>query len=328
MGMPDRKYSIANPTYRYGFNGKENDDDIESGIQDYGMRMYDTRLGKFLSVDPLGQEYPDYSSYQFASNSPISNIDRDGGEEEDASDALKDINEETEREKYENLRPSEDNDAPPPRSPQGRVVTKPGPSGIVRRYIEINFNSEEALDNLKDILGAPKVDIFNLPKESPKTPGDQALEDLSKSGNPTDRENAARMKGLPKLTVPKKEKVEQTKSTTTDTKVKHKNSNGAEGNIILYDIHADGANQGEHLKIGKADADNIMPSTGQPRRLRASELAARKHGYPNATASPRKVLGKTTTKNATDIEANEVKNERANGKKLPLNKERGKKYKQ
>ncbi|HWJ29919.1 MAG TPA: hypothetical protein VNS32_25490, partial [Flavisolibacter sp.] len=41
--------------YRYGFNGKENDDEVkgEGNQQDYGMRVYDTRLGKFLSVDPL-----------------------------------------------------------------------------------------------------------------------------------------------------------------------------------------------------------------------------------------------------------------------------------
>ena len=49
--------------YRYGFNGKENDKDAGEGIQDYGMRIYDTRLGKFLSVDPLAKDYPWYSPY-------------------------------------------------------------------------------------------------------------------------------------------------------------------------------------------------------------------------------------------------------------------------
>jgi hypothetical protein len=46
--------------------------------QDYGMRVYDTRLGKFLSTDPLTKSYPDLTPYQFASNSPIQNIDLDG----------------------------------------------------------------------------------------------------------------------------------------------------------------------------------------------------------------------------------------------------------
>ena len=44
--------------YRYGFNGKENDKDISEGGQDYGMRIYDGRLGKFLSVDLLAKKYP------------------------------------------------------------------------------------------------------------------------------------------------------------------------------------------------------------------------------------------------------------------------------
>ena len=78
MLMPGRKYSIANTNYRYGFNGKENDNDIENSAQDYGMRIYDGRLGRFLSVDPISAEYPELTPYQFASNSPIQNIDLDG----------------------------------------------------------------------------------------------------------------------------------------------------------------------------------------------------------------------------------------------------------
>jgi RHS repeat-associated protein len=52
--------SVAGSGYRYGFNGKENDNEVkgEGGQQDYGMRIYDPRLGKFLSVDPLAKEYP------------------------------------------------------------------------------------------------------------------------------------------------------------------------------------------------------------------------------------------------------------------------------
>ncbi|MBA4198892.1 MAG: hypothetical protein C0459_15205 [Chitinophaga sp.] len=77
--MPGRTFT-ATSSYRYGFNGKENDKDISAGGQDYGMRIYDSRIGKFLSVDPLRKEYPMLSVYQFASNSPIANIDWDGGE--------------------------------------------------------------------------------------------------------------------------------------------------------------------------------------------------------------------------------------------------------
>jgi RHS repeat-associated protein len=45
---------------------------------DYGFRIYDPRLGRFLSVDPLTKSYPMLTPYQFASNRPIDGIDLDG----------------------------------------------------------------------------------------------------------------------------------------------------------------------------------------------------------------------------------------------------------
>jgi len=86
MIEPGRKYS-ANYSYRYGFNGKENDNEVkgEGNQQDYGMRIYDPRLGKFLSVDPLTKSYPWYTPYQFAGNKPINSIDVDGLEPHDVN---------------------------------------------------------------------------------------------------------------------------------------------------------------------------------------------------------------------------------------------------
>jgi RHS repeat-associated protein len=77
--MPNKSYTPNN--YRYGFNGKEKDDEVKgmSGSQyDYGMRIYDSRLGRFLSEDPITAKYPELTPYQFASNSPIWGIDWDG----------------------------------------------------------------------------------------------------------------------------------------------------------------------------------------------------------------------------------------------------------
>ncbi|MBX3257183.1 MAG: hypothetical protein KF862_23820 [Chitinophagaceae bacterium] len=82
MLMPGRQYSNAGAKYKYGFNGKENDNEVkgDGNQQDYGMRIYDPRLGRFLSVDPLTKGYPMLTPYQFASNTPIQAIDLDGGE--------------------------------------------------------------------------------------------------------------------------------------------------------------------------------------------------------------------------------------------------------
>ncbi len=81
MLMPGRSYSST--AYKYGFNGKENDNEVKGvgSQQDYGMRIYDPRIGRFLSPDPLiinEKEYPELSTYQFASNTPIQAIDIDG----------------------------------------------------------------------------------------------------------------------------------------------------------------------------------------------------------------------------------------------------------
>jgi RHS repeat-associated protein len=70
--------------YRYSFNGKELDKPGMGGGQstyDYGFRIYNPAIAKFLSVDPLTREYPWYTPYQFAGNKPIWAIDLDGLEE-------------------------------------------------------------------------------------------------------------------------------------------------------------------------------------------------------------------------------------------------------
>ncbi len=69
--------------YAFGFNGKEMDNETygTGNVYDYGFRIYNPRLGKFLSVDPLTKSYPFYTPYQFAGNKPIVAIDLDGLEE-------------------------------------------------------------------------------------------------------------------------------------------------------------------------------------------------------------------------------------------------------
>lgn len=70
----------AGSGYRFGFNGKESDAETygSGNVYDYGFRIYNPRLGKFLSVDPLTSQYAFYSPYQFAGNDPVNFIDVDG----------------------------------------------------------------------------------------------------------------------------------------------------------------------------------------------------------------------------------------------------------
>ena len=80
--MPGRQFNNGN--YRYGFNGKENDNEVKGtgNQQDYGMRIYDSRLGRWFCLDPMAKKYPEESPYDFALNNPLYYIDPDGGEVE------------------------------------------------------------------------------------------------------------------------------------------------------------------------------------------------------------------------------------------------------
>jgi RHS repeat-associated protein len=81
FGAPMPGRSFTSVSYRYGFNGKENDAEItgNNGTDyDFGARMYDARLCRFFSIDPMKKRFPDNSPYCYAINNPIAFFDVDG----------------------------------------------------------------------------------------------------------------------------------------------------------------------------------------------------------------------------------------------------------
>jgi RHS repeat-associated protein len=78
MLMGERTFSGEN--YRWGFNGQEKDDEVSGAGNnlDYGARIYDGRLGRWMSVDPFTADYPVFSPYTFCKNQPTFFIDLDG----------------------------------------------------------------------------------------------------------------------------------------------------------------------------------------------------------------------------------------------------------
>lgn len=78
MTMPGRNYS--SDSYRYGFNGMEKDDEFKGvgNSYDFGARMYDPRICRFPSLDPMMNQRVGFSPYEFAANSPIQFIDENG----------------------------------------------------------------------------------------------------------------------------------------------------------------------------------------------------------------------------------------------------------
>ena len=72
MLVPNRHGSSN--SYRYTFQGQEKDPETE--MEAFQLRMWDGRLGRWLSPDPYGQ----YASpYLGMGNNPINSIDPDGG---------------------------------------------------------------------------------------------------------------------------------------------------------------------------------------------------------------------------------------------------------
>lgn len=52
--------------------------DDETGYYYYGARYYNPKLSVWLSVDPLAEKFPGWSSYNFTMNNPLRFIDPDG----------------------------------------------------------------------------------------------------------------------------------------------------------------------------------------------------------------------------------------------------------
>ena len=75
MTMPGRSGVMGADT-RYKFTGKERD--IESGFDYFGARYYDSRIARWMSVDPLANKYPEIAPYIYTHNDPINRFDPDG----------------------------------------------------------------------------------------------------------------------------------------------------------------------------------------------------------------------------------------------------------
>jgi RHS repeat-associated protein len=60
---------------QYLYNGKELDSDFGLNWYHYGARMYDPAVGRFTGVDPISDQFAWVSTYNYAENEPIANID-------------------------------------------------------------------------------------------------------------------------------------------------------------------------------------------------------------------------------------------------------------
>lgn len=77
MEMPGRtNITVSGANWRYGYQGLFAERDGLTGNNDFMLRQYDPRLGRWLTKDPMGQ----YASpYMAMGNNPVSYIDPTGG---------------------------------------------------------------------------------------------------------------------------------------------------------------------------------------------------------------------------------------------------------
>ncbi len=81
FGLTYNSYTRENATPQdYKYNGKEEQTELGLGWLDYGARMYDPLISRWLVTDPLSEKYFMVSPYVYVANSPNILTDPDGRE--------------------------------------------------------------------------------------------------------------------------------------------------------------------------------------------------------------------------------------------------------
>lgn len=74
LTMDDRQIKVED--YRYGYQGQYSEENTQTGWNEFELRMYDSRIARWISPDPYGQ----YASpYIGMGNNPVNQVDPNGG---------------------------------------------------------------------------------------------------------------------------------------------------------------------------------------------------------------------------------------------------------
>lgn len=150
MMLPSRNESSSD--YRYGFNGMEKDDEVKGDGNSYttGFRQYDPRVGRWLSLDPMMDKYPNQSPYVAFNNNPLYYTDPHG-------------------------------DDPPEKTLQEnakRLATKTSKFGVPQ-YRDINSKKESVLIIGESPNGGNVIELWYQGSESPSAKLDDISQKIS-----------------------------------------------------------------------------------------------------------------------------------------------------
>lgn len=82
FGLKHRGYNSRNDQreYKFKYNGRELQDEMDINVYDYGARNYDPAIGRWSTPDPMAEKFYESSLYCYALNNPITFIDPNGME--------------------------------------------------------------------------------------------------------------------------------------------------------------------------------------------------------------------------------------------------------
>ena len=76
MVLEGRSGNSGDANDKIKFTGKERDK--ETNYDYFGARYYDSRIGRWMSVDPLAEKYPALTPFNYAADNPVVNVDPNG----------------------------------------------------------------------------------------------------------------------------------------------------------------------------------------------------------------------------------------------------------
>ena len=80
FGLKHKGYNnqITGRDHQYGYNGKEEQNELSLSWSDYGARNYDASLGRWFVLDLFSELYYQNTPYHYVSNNPINKVDYHG----------------------------------------------------------------------------------------------------------------------------------------------------------------------------------------------------------------------------------------------------------